>query len=97
MLVLCYICPPLAVFLMGKPGSAILNMVLTMCLFWVPGISHALVCYADWKATKHVDRVVNAVNEPAYVKRQQLHQQRVANQAANPYVGRKGTVYARRH
>lgn len=33
-------CPPLAVLLCGKPGQALLNVMLTLC-FWIPGVIHA--------------------------------------------------------
>ncbi len=48
--VLCFILPPLAVLLCGKPGTAFLNVILTV-LGIVPGIIHALIvvgsCNAD--------------------------------------------------
>ncbi len=69
MILLCYLFPPLAVLLMGRPFSAVLNLGVTAFLFWVPGIKHALHIYADWRVTKHVDRVVDAVNYPAHVER----------------------------
>jgi len=68
MLVLCYICPPLAVLLMGKPFNAVFNVFLTGLLFWIPGIKHALYCYADWAADKKFNRVVDAINHPSYVQ-----------------------------
>ena len=103
-LFLCYFCPPLAVMLMGKPFSAVLNMFLTMCLFWIPGIKHALVCYADYKAEQQFGRVVNAINHPSYIKAgygQQpapvVHNHyHVAEDDDDPYVGTNGTVYGQR-
>jgi uncharacterized membrane protein YqaE (UPF0057 family) len=101
-LLLCYLCPPMAVMLMGKPFSACLNVILTGLFFWIPGIKHALVCYADYKAEQQFGRVVDAVNNPAWVQaggaRQQTqevhnHYHGVAEQSDNPYVGRNGTVY----
>lgn len=68
MLLLCFICPPLAVLFMGRPFSAILNSLLTLFLFWVPGIKHALVVYADWKSERQVSRIVTAINHPAYLR-----------------------------
>jgi hypothetical protein len=53
---------------MGKPFSAVLNVMLTGLLFWIPGIKHALVCYADYKAEQQFGRVVDAINHPSYVK-----------------------------
>jgi hypothetical protein len=92
----------MAVMLMGKPFSAVLNVMLTGLFFWIPGIKHALVCYADYKAEQQFGRVVDAVNNPAWVQaggaRQQTqqvhnHYHGVAEQSDNPYVGRNGTVY----
>lgn len=34
--------PPLAVLSCGKPLQALLNLVLTLCL-WVPGVLHAVL------------------------------------------------------
>lgn len=96
MLFLCYICPPLAVLMMGKPFSAVLNLFLTACLFWIPGIKHALVCYADFKADQKFDQVVDAINHPTHVKARNQAQQTVAAPSSNPYVGRNGTVYGQR-
>jgi len=101
-LLLCYVCPPLAVLLMGKPFSAVLNVFLTGIMFWIPGIKHALVCYADYKAEQQFSRVVDAINHPSYIKAgggrsapvvHNHYHEPVANQTNNPYVGRNGTVY----
>jgi uncharacterized membrane protein YqaE (UPF0057 family) len=48
-LLLCYLCPPAAVLLCGRPFSMVMNCILTLW-FWLPGVRHALVVYADWKA-----------------------------------------------
>jgi len=102
MLVLCYLCPPLAVLLMGKPFSAILNVFLTGCLFWIPGIKHALVCYADWAMDKKFDRVVDAVNHPSYVQAGGGRGATVVNNyygdnsSDDPHTGANGTVFRRR-
>ncbi len=68
-LILCWLCPPLAVALMGKPFSALLNVFLTGLLFWIPGVKHALVCYADYRAERHVDRVIDAIHNPHHARR----------------------------
>lgn len=102
MLVLCYICPPLAVLLMGKPFSAVLNVFLTGLLFWIPGIKHALVCYADWTADKKFNRVVDAINHPSYIKAGGGTGATVVNNyygdsgSSNPHTGKNGTVFRRR-
>lgn len=102
-LVLCYLCPPLAVLLMGKPVNAVFNVFLTGLLFWIPGIKHALVCYADYKADQKVEKVVDAINHPAWVKaksrrqpRRPSDEQSAAPPVNNPYVGMNGTVFGRK-
>jgi uncharacterized membrane protein YqaE (UPF0057 family) len=103
MLLLCYLFPPLAVLLMGKPFSATFNLMLTAFLFWIPGVKHALICYASWKAEQQFGRVVDAVNHPTYIKaggRQEAvvhnHYHPVADHSNNPYVGKNGTVFGRK-
>ena len=51
--------PPLAVLLCGKPGKAVLNLILTL-LFWIPGVIHALMVIAECKADKRADRIIEA-------------------------------------
>lgn len=46
---LCLLMPPLAVILVGRPGSALLNLILTL-FFWVPGVIHAILVVNDAKA-----------------------------------------------
>ena len=107
MIVLCYICPPLAVLLMGKPFNAVLNVFLTALLFWVPGIKHALFCYADWAADKKFGRVVDAINHPSHVRAGGGAGTFVTNnyygannseaQPVNsPHIGENGTVFRRK-
>lgn len=102
-LLLCYICPPLAVLLMGKPFHAVLNVFLTGLLFWLPGIKHALVCYAEYKAEQQFGRVVDAINHPAYVKAGGGRSTVVHNHYhssgpghSSPNVGVNGTVFRRK-
>jgi len=109
MLLLCYICPPLAVLLMGRPFSAFLNLILTTIFFWIPGIKHALSCYADYKLQQQHSNLVDAVNYPAWFSMavqararetqiNALHQAGYAPQSFDelPHVGAKGTVFRRR-
>lgn len=67
MILLCYLFPPLAVLLMGRPFSAVLNLFLTAFFFYVPGVRHALAVYADYRSQRHVGRIVDAVNRPAHL------------------------------
>lgn len=103
-LLLCYLCPPLAVLFMGKPFSAVLNVFLTGLFFWVPGIKHALVCYADYKSNKQVGRLVGAINNPAHAKRGSsggsvtnnvTHNHYASGGHNDPGVGVNGTVFER--
>jgi len=97
-LFLCYVCPPLAVLLMGRPFSSVLNMFLTM-FFWFPGIGHALVCYADYKGTKSVKQLTRAINNPEYTKQPRASSpraQRAVKEVVvydNPHVGKNGTYF----
>lgn len=100
-LFLCYVFPPLAVLLMGRPFSAVGNCFLIM-FGWVPGVKHALVCYADYKIENGVKRVTKAIDNPAYTKKapRQAARQPAPRQAArevivydNPHVGKNGTFF----
>jgi uncharacterized membrane protein YqaE (UPF0057 family) len=46
---LAIVLPPVAVLLAGKPGAALLNCLLTLCL-WIPGVIHALLVVSESKA-----------------------------------------------
>jgi uncharacterized membrane protein YqaE (UPF0057 family) len=98
MLLLCYIFPPLAVLFMGKPFSAILNCFLSM-FFYLPGLKHALVCYADWKVDKSVDKITKAIHDPHHVRATaratKAPRQRVVERVVydNPHVGANGTKF----
>lgn len=67
LLFLCYVCPPLAVLLMGRPFSAVGNFFCCL-FFYVPGVKHALVCYADRKVDKSVSKITKAINNPTYTR-----------------------------
>ena len=43
------VCPPLAVLLVRRPGTAVLTFLLTL-FFYVPGVIHALLVVNDFKA-----------------------------------------------
>ena len=60
--VLAFILPPAAVLLCGKPGAALLNLLLTL-LGWVPGIIHALIMVSNHKADKRTDRLIKAMKK----------------------------------
>lgn len=52
---LCILCPPLAVLLVGKPLTALLNLGLTL-LLWIPGVIHAWGVVTDAKADKRAKK-----------------------------------------
>ena len=54
--------PPVAVLRCGKPGQALLNVILTLCL-WVPGALHALLVVTSHRADQRADRVVREVRQ----------------------------------
>jgi uncharacterized membrane protein YqaE (UPF0057 family) len=51
--------PPLAVLLCGKPAQALLNCLLTLCL-WIPGIIHACLVVGSHQADRRTGRIVAA-------------------------------------
>lgn len=53
---LAIILPPVAVLLSGKPGQALLNLILTLCL-WIPGVIHAIMVVNEHKADKRAERL----------------------------------------
>ena len=57
---LAILAPPIAVLLIGRPISALLNFGLTL-LFWVPGAIHAIMVVNEHKANKRADRLVNKI------------------------------------
>lgn len=105
LLFLCYVCPPFAVLLMGRPFSAFVNLIMT-AFGWVPGVRHALVMYADYKGTKAVKQVVGAINHPAWThpdKKQSEGRVRGKREKIpvyvidNPHVGMNGTQFRRKN
>ena len=60
---LAILAPPIAVLLIGRPISALLNFGLTL-LFWVPGAIHAIMVVNEHKANKRADRLANKIAGP---------------------------------
>lgn len=52
--------PPLAVLSCGKVVSAVLNVVLTLCL-WIPGVVHALFVVSNFNADRRHAELVRAL------------------------------------
>jgi uncharacterized membrane protein YqaE (UPF0057 family) len=48
--------PPLAVFLTGRIFSALLNVLLCLCL-WLPGVIHAIAVVNDYKNQRRLDKL----------------------------------------
>lgn len=57
--------PPAAVLIAGKPFQALINLVLTLCL-WIPGMIHAFMVvhnhYADKRTSSN--RPTSAAGRP---------------------------------
>jgi uncharacterized membrane protein YqaE (UPF0057 family) len=49
--------PPLAVLLCGKPWQALLNILLTL-LIWFPGMIHALLVVHNYYADQRTERLI---------------------------------------
>jgi uncharacterized membrane protein YqaE (UPF0057 family) len=59
---LCLILPPVAVLMKGKPIQALLNLVLTICL-WIPGVIHAFMVVNAARADKRNDKLIKAMQQ----------------------------------
>jgi uncharacterized membrane protein YqaE (UPF0057 family) len=98
----CYVCPPLAVLLMGRPFSAMLNFVLWV-FGWVPGVKHALVHYGDRKVNKVTKEVTRAIHRPEWTRPNNEQSEGRARRKGspkpavvyvdNPQVGMNGTKF----
>lgn len=62
MYLLAVLLPPVAVLLCGKPGSALVNLVLTVCCFWIGGIIHAVMIVHETKADQREERLVRMMS-----------------------------------
>ncbi len=56
--------PPLAVLLCGKPFQAVLNVLLTLCL-WIPGAVHAVLVVSSTQADERNKLLIAAMNKSA--------------------------------
>lgn len=69
---LAILCPPLAVLLTGRPFSAALNLLLTLCLY-IPGAVHALVLLSqDQRAQQHAQTLHALTGRPHTAPRPEL-------------------------
>ena len=55
----CILCPPLAVLSCGKPFSAMLNFLLTLCIYF-PGLIHAWGVVTDYRNLQNARLIANA-------------------------------------
>lgn len=58
---LCFL-PPLAVLFCGKPGSFILNIILT-CIGYFPGVIHAFFVVNSHKADQRNKELIRAMQQ----------------------------------
>ena len=56
--------PPLAVLLCGRPGAAILNLVLCL-LFWIPGVVHAFIVIGQTDADRRQEKLIKELRKQA--------------------------------
>lgn len=54
--------PPLAVLFCGKPGKALLNLILTL-LAWLPGVIHAFIVISQTENEKQHRKMINSMNK----------------------------------
>jgi uncharacterized membrane protein YqaE (UPF0057 family) len=60
-LFLCFVFPPLAVVLAGKPMTSVLTFMLTL-LGWIPGVIHALFVVNNAEAERRNEKLIAALN-----------------------------------
>lgn len=59
---LAIILPPVAVLFAGKPFQALINLVLTLCL-WIPGMIHAILVVNEKKADKRMEKQAKLITQ----------------------------------
>jgi uncharacterized membrane protein YqaE (UPF0057 family) len=57
---LAIVLPPVAVLFCGKPVQALLNLLLTLCL-WVPGVVHAILVVNQRHEEQNTERIIRAL------------------------------------
>ncbi len=98
----CFICPPLAVAMHGKPISAIFNMLLCL-FFWVPGVLHALMINDQAHAKRQTRTLVRAIRgkkvkrkKPCPVHREDRVRRTTSDSYDDPTIGEGGTVFKKK-
>lgn len=101
-LIFCFIFPPVAVAMHGKPFSAFFNLIL--CIFgWVPGVVHALAVNGQAHEKRQTKQIVRAVRgkkprrrKPCPVHREDQVRTTSTGAYNDPTVGEGGTVFKRK-
>lgn len=57
---LAIILPPVAVLFCGRPLQALLNLILTLCL-WLPGVVHAMLVVHDYHEDRRARELVETL------------------------------------
>ncbi len=52
--------PPVAVLMCGKPGAALLNLLLCV-LLWIPGVIHAFIVISQTENDKRTEKIMKKV------------------------------------
>jgi len=66
---LCFLFPPAAVLLTGRPLSALINFLLSLCL-WFPGVIHALIVVGNYNAeVRHAETLSAMTGQPVKVRK----------------------------
>lgn len=100
-LFLCFIFPPFAVMLHGKPFSAIFNMLLCM-FFWVPGVIHALAVNSQAHESRQTKKIVRAIEGKGKKKPRKpcpVHDRPMVTRSVatnDKFIGEGGTKFKRR-
>jgi uncharacterized membrane protein YqaE (UPF0057 family) len=63
--VLAIFLPPVAILLCGKPFQAIINVPLC-CMFWLPGMLHALFVVNSHLADRRIKELARAMGKDRY-------------------------------
>jgi uncharacterized membrane protein YqaE (UPF0057 family) len=52
--------PPVAVLMCGKPGAALLNLLLCV-LLWIPGVIHAFIVISQTESDKRTEKIMKKI------------------------------------
>ena len=60
--ILCFLFPPLAVLICGKPIQALINFGLSLCVHF-PGVVHAILVVNEKKANDRAKMIAQNINK----------------------------------